>query len=87
MMFNSDSITASVNTLMRQAPMTVLDYVRAIREGMGDEWADENPQALTTLVQAAALDFHTGIIGRELGRLVEAVDNLASQMGEMQSDS
>ncbi len=81
-MFNLGSVTATNETLMHQAPMTVMEYVRTIKAEMGEEWVKANPQAFATLVQAAALDFHANVVSRDISRLTDAVNNVASNVSE-----
>lgn len=58
-------ITGSVETLMRQAPITIAEYlshaVKHIDEQFGDGYAKKNPELVGAFIQASALDFHTAI--------------------------
>ncbi len=81
-MFDTDDIVASYSTLMRQAPMTVMEYVRDLKSEMGEEWVKANPQAFATLVQAAAIDMHGSTIGKEIGKLTGVVAGLASRFDD-----
>jgi hypothetical protein len=45
-MFDTDDIVASYSTLMRQAPMTVMEYVRDLKSEMGEEWVKGQPASL-----------------------------------------
>jgi hypothetical protein len=73
-----DQIDASVDTLMRQAPMTASVYMAAciaeIDERLGEGYARANPALLAAMVQASALDFHTACTCNGLARLTEAVE-------------
>ena len=71
-------ISADSDTLMRQAPTTVMEYVRELRDAMGPEWADKHPEALASLGQAAALDFGASVIARELGRIARELGRVSA---------
>ena len=53
-------VTANLETLMRQAPMTAEDYFRTL----GDKLPGVNDTALAILALAAAVDFHTAITAK-----------------------
>lgn len=76
-MTRSDEIEATYDGLMRQAPRTVQFYVSELRELMGADWCDRNPDALARLVLASALDFQAATIGKELARLRDAVVSMS----------
>jgi len=61
----SYKITADVETLMKQAPMTVHLYlghaIEMIDEKFGEGYAKENPVLTAAFVQACASDFNTSI--------------------------
>ena len=78
-MIKTDSIAASYATLMQQAPRTIAEYVREIRELMGNEWVDANPRAFATLVQSAAIDFHACAMAKEIARLSAAITALSER--------
>lgn len=80
-MISNHDISADYNSLMEQAAPTVMVYVRAIRKEMGETWVEQNPQAFATLVQAAAIDFHGSCVGKEIGKLTQAVADLAPYLG------
>jgi hypothetical protein len=61
-------ITASAETLMRQAPMTVALYlseaIEAIDRKFGDGYAAKNPQLVAAFITACAQDFHTAVMAK-----------------------
>ena len=85
-MFDIDNITASYSTLVRQAPMTVMEYMRDLKQEMGEEWVKTNPQAFALLVQAAAIDMHGNTVGKELGKLTGAITSFMSRFDEAASE-
>ena len=77
---DSHHISASTETLMRQAPMTIADYMRDavkfIDEQFGEGFAKQNPALVSAFIQASALDYHTAymkIAAQELGGDVATV--------------
>ena len=54
---------ARMETLLRQAPMTIADYmahaVKYIDDAFGPGYAKENPALVGAVIQASAQDFHT----------------------------
>lgn len=71
------NITASPETLMAQAPMTIEIYLRAAVRMLDDQfrsgYADSNPALVGQLVQAMALDFAASTVGKELGEMSDAI--------------
>lgn len=59
------TITASAEQLMEQAPMTVAGYLiaakRHINEQFGPGYAEKNPVLVAAFVQACAQDFETAL--------------------------
>jgi hypothetical protein len=55
-------VTGSFETLMRQAPDTILEYVVGAKRIMGDAWCEKNPEAMATLVLAMSNDYHSGCV-------------------------
>jgi hypothetical protein len=68
----------SPDTLMRQAPMTVHDYlldvVRTVDKVFGEGFAARNPVFVASLVDSCVRDFHTGIFSCALGRLADVLE-------------
>jgi hypothetical protein len=79
-MLRADSTTGTDNTVGDQGPMAVLEYIRELKEAMGEEWVRANPQAFALLVQAAAISMHGRTIGDEISKLTGAVVTLSSRV-------
>jgi hypothetical protein len=66
------AVTASVDTLMRQAPITVAGYlsgaVKYIDAQFGKGYAEENPQLMAAFIRASAQDFHTAMMVKSAER-------------------
>jgi hypothetical protein len=79
-------ITASWDTLMRQAPMTVHDYVTAIigtiDEHFGKGYAKQNPALVAALVRAATDDFRTTSLVVCSQNIAKELANIASAIRE-----
>jgi hypothetical protein len=67
----STEITASPDTLIRQASMTVHDYMRAakteIDKVFGDGYAAKNPGLVGAFIQTCAADYGAAIQAKILG--------------------
>ena len=79
-MLSLESSSGRDDTPMRRPSVTVMEYVRDLREAMGEEWVNANPQAFALLVQAAAIDMHGSTIGKEPRKLTGAVVSAASRL-------
>jgi hypothetical protein len=70
-----DRVTASGDTLMRQAPMTANEYmdaaVRAIDEQFGRGYSADHPELVAAHMNTSALDFGASIIARALEALAD----------------
>jgi hypothetical protein len=79
-------ITASWDTLMRQASMTVHDYVTAIigtiDEHFGKGYAKQNPALVAALVQATTADFRTTSLVVASQNVAKELNNIASAIRE-----
>lgn len=75
----TERISASSDTLMRQAPMTADLYlseaIEAVEKRMGAGAAAKHPEIVAAFVNASALDFGAAIIARAL----EAVADRSSE--------
>jgi hypothetical protein len=79
-MLSTDRIAEGHDTLRRDSPLVVVEYIRDLKEAMGEEWANANPQAFALLVQAAAISMHGSVISKEFRRLTGAVITLSSRI-------
>jgi hypothetical protein len=72
-------ITASPETLMRQASMTADEYlnkaVTAIDRVLGDGYAKQHPELIAEFMRTAAADFNTAITA-------QAVQSAGSEIAE-----
>jgi hypothetical protein len=64
----------SSDTLMDQAPDTVLSYFEALQQKLPEGYAERHPEAFARLVQACVLDFAACEISTSLQALTAAVD-------------
>lgn len=66
-------MTASDDTLLRQASMTAHEYmteaVRRIDEQFGEGFARLNPGLVVGFMQTAALDFGASLIAKSINRI------------------
>lgn len=73
-------ITASYETLMRQAPMTADEYlhaaVRSLDKQFGEGYAQAHPELVAGYMKVCASDFGASI-------LVVAIQEVAEQLGNM----
>lgn len=83
-----NQITASFDTLMRQAPATVELYwheaIKVIDNSFSKGYAKQHPELLGTFLQTCARDLHTACLtgaiqqlAAAVGGIGEALDNLA----------
>lgn len=74
-------ISASSETLMRQAPMTATEYldeaIERIDRRLGGGYAKQHPELIGAFMQTAAIDFAAGIVAKMIERVADAVDCLA----------
>ena len=65
-----DRITATAETLMRQAPMSVETYLHEAHtmiDGVyGDGYAEKHPELIAAFIQACASDFQASFLGAVL---------------------
>lgn len=77
-------VTASFDTLMRQAPSTIALYLRdAVREIdniFGKGYSAEHPNLVAAFITACASDFNFSAIQKEL---IPAIEDLASSLSEI----
>lgn len=61
--FETNEVLAGHTTLMRQAPMTIAEYLDAVvvmlNRQFGEGYAAQHPELVGTLVTACTQDFHT----------------------------
>lgn len=90
-----ETIEASMDTLMRQAPKTVAEYldsaVEAIDAKFGDGYATKNPALVSAFLQAASMDYAGSIIAQQLREGIEhagsaVADALGSVAENVRSD-
>lgn len=78
-------ITASSDTLMRQAPMTVGFYlgqaVKDIDEVFGPGYAKKHPELVGEYLRSCAIDLQTGVMARAIETLAEAVESASGWAG------
>jgi hypothetical protein len=71
------SINASNDTLLRQAPMTADEYLRAgvrtIDKQFGDGYAREHPELVAAYMKTCAIDFGTSVLVVAIQEAVEQV--------------
>lgn len=88
-----DHITASVHTLVEQAPMTAASYmheaVRRIDEKFGQGYAAANPALVGAFMQAAASDFAASLAAAvaqdssmNVGAISDSLDRIARAIAE-----
>ncbi len=72
-------MTASLETLMRQAPMTISDYldgaVSAIDKQFGDGYAKANPELVAGFIKACAMDFNSMVIKQAIDDVSSAINS------------
>jgi hypothetical protein len=77
-------VPASLETLMRQASMTVHDYMVAavhdIEEVFGKGYAKAHPELVGAFIQTAAMDFNTAVT---IKAIEEPLATLAEEMGSI----
>ena len=82
-----ERITASADTLMRQASMTASDYMRAavheIDAQFGKGYAKAHPELVAAFMSTAAQDFHTGLMAATIQDLSSRLGDLHSAVGEI----
>ena len=87
---NHMSITASYETLMRQAPQTVETYlmegVNIINRQYGSQYAERHPELVAAFIQACAMDFGTAILAKAIENhseiLSESTDAVAKAVND-----
>jgi hypothetical protein len=76
-------ITGNYDTLLRQAPMTVSEYLREVMQEIdsrcGEGYAKKNPEMVCRLVEVAAGDYETSA---KIVALQEAVERLCGALSE-----
>jgi hypothetical protein len=74
---SGNTITASNETLLRQAPMTAHDYlmhaIHDIDELLGKGYAKAHPELMGAYMQTAAMDLGAAVIARALDGVGEAI--------------
>lgn len=82
-----DKITASAETLLRQASMTAADYLRAaVREldsVFGEGYAQQHPELVAAFMRTAAQDYHTAVSASVQQDLVDALDRVADAIQDV----
>lgn len=70
-------ITANAENLMRQAPMTAAEYLRAAVESIDGEfgkgYAKDNPSLVGEFMRASCSDFSTAIIAKHIAEHAEVI--------------
>lgn len=85
---DENEITASNDTLLKQAPMTANEYMRkaidAIDKEFGAGYAKGNPELVAAFMRTAAMDFHTSVYCRtlqnQLSQIERTLSSIASSM-------
>jgi hypothetical protein len=84
-------ITADWDTLLRQASMTIHDYlihgVRCIDDKFGEGYAARHPELLAAFIQAAAQDFHSSTMAKIAGEVSEQLSAAVLALAESQGDA
>ena len=80
-----DRITADAETLMRQAPMTVADYLQAAIKDIDHQfnttgYAKAHPELVGAYLQASALDYLAGSVTAGLQQLAESVESAGEEL-------
>lgn len=82
-MFDNDYVTASFDTLMRQAPDTVALYLRKAKEEIdsvfGEGYAANNPELVAAFLNAASADMGAATLAKVFG---SALQEISSAIGE-----
>lgn len=77
-------VETNVDELMRQAPLTVADYMRvlmgAVDECFGDGYAENHPDLIGALVNAAATDFATAIQAKISEEMIDSIRDIAAEL-------
>ena len=85
MMDNTPMITADPTTMMEQAPWTIRQYlshaIDCIDSQGGPGYSKQHPELVGAFIQACAIDFLAGTIGREIQnagvRIAEAIESIS----------
>lgn len=76
-MYEVHSITASFDTLLKQAPMTAHSYMlnarKDIDEMFGDGYAAKHPELMAAYMNAAAIDLHGAVLGKLIPPALESI--------------
>jgi hypothetical protein len=79
------TITASPETLLRQASMTAHDYfvaaIKTIDDQLGSGYAKEHPELIAAFMRTASSDFSTSIILAQMQDFVSSICSAISQAG------
>ncbi|MCH7959615.1 MAG: hypothetical protein IID08_05770 [Candidatus Hydrogenedentes bacterium] len=71
-----DTISASAETLMRQAGMTAAEYfgvaIRRIDDRFGDGYSESHPELVGAFMQTAAYDLAAAVVTSAIQELAEA---------------
>lgn len=86
-------ITASFDTLLRQASMTASDYMRHARSEIdkvfGEGYAEKNPVLVAAFMQTAAADFGATstqkVIGEALEEISSSLRDIAHAVEDLES--
>lgn len=72
-------VTASGQTLMRQAPMTADEYLHSaidcIDARLGKGYAKAHPELIGAFMQTSAIDFTARIIARAIEAVADAIES------------
>lgn len=84
--FNSDKISASYDTLLRQASMTAAEYLdRAIDNidnALGEGYAKKHPELIAAMIKTAAKDYGDSTSGKIHQQTTEALVEATSKLAE-----
>lgn len=76
-MHEAHSISASFDTLLKQAPMTAHSFMvnarNDIDEMFGDGYAAAHPELMAAYMNAAAVDLHGATLGKVLPAALESI--------------
>jgi len=76
--FDSHSIDANNQTLLRQAPMTADEYLHSaidhIDDRLGKGYAKQHPELVAAFMQTSAIDLGTAVIARAIESITSAIN-------------
>ena len=83
-MFDSDYVTASFDTLMKQAPDAVALYLQRAKDEIdtlfGEGYAAENPQLVAAFINAAASDMNAATLSKTIGNSLQEISSSLNKL-------